>query len=300
MNLGCIWSCHRTNNASSERTGLRATFYYPGGGTYKGFWLNSQHHDYGVKVRKDNLLYNGQWFEGKRHGWGSMDRIMPDGLVKRVYVGQWRDNHRCGEGKGFYKDGNYVGYWKHNKRHGFGIMWYKDGTVYLGEWQADVYHGLGVLFYINGNRYEGHFARGYKNGEGNFFHNHTGQIQKGVWENDIAKASVFQDEFRHQVDRPTPYPIPKCRLARPNTFIHDLFAIYLPNAYKPMLSLKEENMLIFISRLREYCKLEPRRRPNSSYPCSEELLPPPPKEIPFWDMLFPCTCKKRKESLNLT
>lgn len=61
----------------------------------------------------------------------------------------------------------------------------------------------------NGNRYEGHFARGFKNGEGTYYHMHTGQIQKGMWENDVCKVSMVIDEFRNQVDSPTPYPIPK-------------------------------------------------------------------------------------------
>lgn len=61
----------------------------------------------------------------------------------------------------------------------------------------------------NGNRYEGNFARGFKNGEGTFYHVQTGQIQKGMWLDDVCKVSMIQDEYRQQAERPTEYPIPK-------------------------------------------------------------------------------------------
>lgn len=81
------------------------------------------------------------------------------------------------------------------------LLW---SVVYLKIWTR--FH---CLLLENGNRYEGHFARGFKNGEGTYYHMHTGQIQKGMWENDVCKVSMVIDEFRNQVDSPTPYPIPK-------------------------------------------------------------------------------------------
>ena len=63
----------------------------------------------------------------------------------------------------------------------------------------------------NGNYYEGKFKDGLKNGEGIYYHNNTGQVQKGVWIEDICKVSVMQDnETRSQIAlKPTPYPIPE-------------------------------------------------------------------------------------------
>lgn len=66
-----------------------------------------------------------------------------------------------------------------------------------------------MFFLVNGNRYEGYFARGFKSGEGTFYHVMTGQVQKGMWENDICKVSMLQDEYRNQAETPTKYPIPK-------------------------------------------------------------------------------------------
>lgn len=66
----------------------------------------------------------------------------------------------------------------------------------------------------NGNRYEGYFARGFKNGEGTFYHMHRGQIQKGIWQDDVCKTSMVQDEFRQQAQNPTQYPIPSVSESR--------------------------------------------------------------------------------------
>lgn len=142
----CVRSCERKSNTKAESTGWRDTFYYPGGGTYKGYWEISQHHMYGVKTNKKQLKYDGEWLQGKRHGHGTLRRCLPDGTAERIYVGEWRDDMKCGEGKQFYSDGVYYGWWYKNRRHGLGIKWYTDGRLYMGEWEADVHHGLGVLF----------------------------------------------------------------------------------------------------------------------------------------------------------
>lgn len=135
------------NRIKTKSTGWRKTFYYPGGGTYSGYWLNSEHHRYGVKESKNQLIYDGEWRNGKRHGYGMMRRRLCDGTMERIYMGEWCDDMKWGEGKEYYDDGIYYGGWKYNRRHGLGIKWYNNGDLYMGEWQADVHHGLAVLFY---------------------------------------------------------------------------------------------------------------------------------------------------------
>lgn len=145
------------------------------------------------------------------------------------YVGTFKRGCRDGEGQMYYANGVYDGNWKHNKRCGQGIMWFNDGALYLGEWRDDKFHGHGVLvqgmdeiywdwfcfikshFPVNGNRFEGSFVDGKKNGEGIFYHKSSGQVQKGVWVDDVCQCSVMQDhEIRSQLAvQPTPYPIPE-------------------------------------------------------------------------------------------
>lgn len=51
-----------------------------------------------------------------------------------------------------------------------------------------------------------------KHGEGTFYFCRTGQVQKGIWENDICKFSMIQDdEMRARAENPTSFPIPEVR-----------------------------------------------------------------------------------------
>uniref|UniRef100_A0A034WTF3 MORN repeat-containing protein 3 n=1 Tax=Bactrocera dorsalis TaxID=27457 RepID=A0A034WTF3_BACDO len=281
---GCVQTCERKNNIKAESTGVRAAFFYPAGGTYKGYWLRNQHHRYGVKESPKHFIYDGQWCNGKRHGYGTMRYRLPNGTAERLYVGEWRDDMKWGEGKQFFRDGVYYGWWERNRRHGLGVMWYNNGAIYMGEWEADVKHGIGVYFYQNGNRYEGHFARGFKNGEGTYYHMHTGQIQKGMWENDVCKASMVIDEFRNQVDNPTPYPIPKLGLQDPDKFVCQLFQRYIANAFKPTKSFNELICLNFAHKMKSFTRFEPRTILNSKF---------------SFDVKLPCTCKKVEQLVHL-
>ncbi|EDV98455.1 MORN repeat-containing protein 3 isoform X1 [Drosophila grimshawi] len=272
-------------------TGCRATFYYPGGGSYTGYWLCNKHHGWGTKTTAERsaayyankkqpqgqLIYNGHWAQGKRQGCGSMIRKRGTDM-QTVYTGQWYDDMKCGEGKQFYPDGCvYFGCWLRNRRHGLGIQWYGDGSIYVGEWEADFKHGLGIHFYANGNRYEGHFSRGYKNGEGVFYHMHTGQIQKGMWENDNAKTSLMQDERDiRRNDEPTPYPIPRNYLTYPNEIMRELFQRYRPRADLPHRRFNDKVSLEFVHSSRQFASFEERLstptaldlHPNSGYVCT--------------------------------
>ncbi|XP_034668594.1 MORN repeat-containing protein 3 [Drosophila subobscura] len=283
-------------------TGRRATFYFPGGGTYAGYWKFNQHQGWGVKktAKRDakyffdkkqpdgQLVYEGHWVMNKRQGIGSMLRKRGADL-QLIYAGRWYDDMKCGEGKQFYSDGCvYFGNWLRNRRHGLGIQWYGDGGIYVGEWETDFRHGLGVMFYANGNRYEGHFARGYKNGEGVFYHMHTGQIQKGMWENDNAKTSLMQDETlirRH--DTVSAYPIERNYLKYPNEIIRELFQRYKPLGDKPHRRFNDTVTLEFIHHRRQFA-------------CLEESVVSPTNVDLYPSSGFVCTCNCAQIARNDT
>ncbi|XP_017836370.1 MORN repeat-containing protein 3 [Drosophila busckii] len=284
-------------------TGSRFKFYYPAGGTYSGYWKCNQHHGWGVKETaarqasyyagkkqpQGQLIYKGNWVLGKRQGCGTMIRKCGKDM-QTVYTGQWYDDMKCGEGKQFYTDGCvYFGNWLRNRRHGLGIQWYGDGSIYVGEWQTDFKHGLGVLFLANGNRYEGHFARGYKNGEGCFYHMHTGQLQKGMWDNDVAIASVMQDEtlLRRQ-DAVTPYAIPRNYLKYPNQIMRELFQRYSPLADKPRRRFNDSVNLEFVHHQRQFASFD-QRMTNAS---QLDLNPNPP-------YVCTCSCQRHEQEQQI-
>lgn len=242
--------CNRSMKMmESSLNGFRPYLQYPNGAKYIGFWKQNLQQDFGIKILPNNLYYSGQWKGGKRHGWGTLGKRCGNGYAKRIYIGQWRNGFKEGEGKQFYKDGGvYFGYWSGNKRHGFGIMWFADGSLFLGNWMNDMYHGTGILFEVNKDRYEGSFENGLKNGEGKYFHNMSGQLQMGVWVDGICKCSVICDAFRNQAKQPTPYPIPVLYLDNFYQKVQEFFKVYMKEKEQP------PNLFGFCERFQIDCR----------------------------------------------
>lgn len=64
------------------------------------------------------------------------------------------------------------------------------------------------IIQANGNRYEGEWYEGLKFGKGCYYHLHSGQLQTGVWKNDVPSVSLMADiSFRQSALHPTQYPI---------------------------------------------------------------------------------------------
>jgi hypothetical protein len=144
---------------------------------------------YDTMEKKKEVFFGEIYMNIKKEG----TMIYPDG---RVYVGEWKDDKRDGNGKITWADGDvYVGEWKDDKRDGNGKMTYASGDVYEGKWKdgkengpgkytwacpgmpvGDVYegefkdeeyrHGTGKMTYINGDVYVGEWKDNSKNGTG--------------------------------------------------------------------------------------------------------------------------------------
>ena len=84
-------------------------------------------------VSPDGSVYQGDWLDGKRSGYGSWSRA--DGTR---YVGYWEDDKPSGEGIILFADGTtYSGSWKEGKRDGQGTLTYPDGRKLTGLWSAN-------------------------------------------------------------------------------------------------------------------------------------------------------------------
>lgn len=92
-------------------------------------------------------MYEGDWYNDLRHGYGVLSKITENGDVRKVYAGDWKNGRKHGFGSNWYKDGSYYeGTFRENKRDGYGRFWYKCGSgYYQGMWLNDRYHGKGML-----------------------------------------------------------------------------------------------------------------------------------------------------------
>lgn len=134
---------------------------------YFGEIRNGQPHGKGKITYSANdhrKYYEGDWSEGKRHGYGTL--VFNDG---DKYVGNYEDGEWNGYGIYYFADGRrYEGNWLDDKKYGNGTFYWADGDKYVGNFD-DKINGYGIYYYANGNRYEGNWIDGYKQGYGTFY-----------------------------------------------------------------------------------------------------------------------------------
>lgn len=152
-----------------------------------------------MKIQEHDTIYEGEIFEGKRHGRGSL--WFKGG---ERYEGEWKNGEIDGYGVYYDKSGKklYEGHYSKGKREGFGIeyngkarktsgqslfgfdnfekgneSWIKfEGHLKQNEWE-----GIGKLFFVNGDMFYGEFKNNKISGKGTL-HISTGVAVAGIWE----------------------------------------------------------------------------------------------------------------------
>ena len=163
----------------AQKEGIRHAVYDVSGDVYTGEWKNNKKH--GKLILRPHKLscghtyivgkgtqewksrgstYDGDWFEGMRHGFGTYSVRVDDSYAKE-YAGGWKNDKKHvstrdhytwiisflqGYGTNFYSPKKYYeGEWYAGKRSGWGRMYYADGSTYEGEWFDDKQSGKGIL-----------------------------------------------------------------------------------------------------------------------------------------------------------
>ena len=155
---------------------------YENGIYYIGQFENNRPNGKGkLYYNNGNILYEGDFINGKREGFGKYIDKNGD-----VYEGQWLNGKKHGEGKIFYKNGDllYEGDFVKGKKEGKGKYIYKNFNYYIGQWLNDLPDGTGTIYYKNGDiLYEGEFVKGKYEGLGKFIHK-NGNYYIGDFVND--------------------------------------------------------------------------------------------------------------------
>ena len=104
---------------------------------------------------------------------------------KDIYVGNWEDDKKSGQGTMTYNNGNnYKGNWINDKKSGQGTMTYANKDIYVGNWKDDKKSGQGTMTYFELKyTYEGTWKNDLKNGDGIIIINGINLNSK--WHNDI-------------------------------------------------------------------------------------------------------------------
>jgi len=117
----------------------------------------------GVYIYPDGTRYEGDFKDGKRHGFGDGTLIMGGGY-------------------------RYEGYWENDKPHGRGLQTRDNGEIYNGEFQRGKRHGRGEYKWPSGNRHIGEWQNGKKHGRGVHIFADGGLFMREWKENKIVRS----------------------------------------------------------------------------------------------------------------
>jgi junctophilin len=109
---------------------------YKGGGSVRSTISNSSH------ISGDSahsaLTSASQYTDSSNHSFVSQDDIT-DVNVTETYMGEWKNDKRCGFGVSERSDGlKYEGEWYNNKKFGYGVTTFKDGMQEEGKYKNNV------------------------------------------------------------------------------------------------------------------------------------------------------------------
>ncbi|AGO85800.1 Morn repeat domain containing protein [Pandoravirus salinus] len=151
---------------------------------HEGHWHGGHMNGKAFAVRTDGSRYQGDWVDGKYHGYG----VLTDADGRVFYRGQWQRGSACGYGVRSY-DGcdHYAGEWEHGLPNGCGIRTNakpdgSDSTItYRGMFRDGAYTGYGVVQYSHGGRYEGEWQDGRAHGFGTYTSADAKETYCGHW-----------------------------------------------------------------------------------------------------------------------
>ncbi|KAL6100615.1 als2 [Pungitius sinensis] len=138
---------------------------------YNGAWLAGRVHGRGTMKWSDGRTYSGNFKSGQEDGYGEC--LIPDKVLNKpdCYQGQWRDGKIHGFGKYKYASGEvYEGCFCDGQRHGYGMlssgrMAKRSSSVFIGQWVHDKKTGYGVYDDITrGEKYMGLWSEEQRHG----------------------------------------------------------------------------------------------------------------------------------------
>ncbi|BCU03105.1 morn repeat domain [Pandoravirus japonicus] len=168
----------------------------------EGYWRGGLMHGTGFAVRTDGSRYEGDWVDGKYHGYG----ILTDGSGCVFYRGRWQQGSAHGYGVRSDDRCCFVGEWEHGLPNGYGTCadTKPDGGnrgTYRGMFRDGTYSGYGIVEYNQGDRYEGEWQDGRAHGLGTYTSADAKETYRGHWErgrHDGFGVLVYREGHRYE------------------------------------------------------------------------------------------------------
>lgn len=163
-----------------ERHGY-GSMHYASGEVHSGDFERDLRHGKGTLQHPDGSVYRGEWKWGEIVGEGKGAMPSEDGSGK--YVGAWYNGQRHGRGTMISEEGDsYDGEWYEDMMHGHGCFTANNGDIYTGTFIRGEMEGIGTMQWMKrGDRYEGQWSNNCMNGEGIFYSGLDGSLYRGLF-----------------------------------------------------------------------------------------------------------------------
>ena len=115
----------------------------------------------------------------------------------------------------------YIGEFQDNRRHGQGTLAFDDGRQYVGNWKDDKFNGQGMETYPSGNKYIGEFKNNKKHGQGTLTFANGNAALVGMWKENTLQA------VKHQKQKPVKTTKNLVKKASDPNIKHGLSLLYL-------------------------------------------------------------------------
>jgi hypothetical protein len=123
---------------------------------------------------KGELIYEGEFKDGYRHGTGTLYDEDKNGNMRLFYEGDFKKGIRDGTGKEYVENSVYTGPFLNDERNGTGKIAEisnPDEIRFEGEFRNGLKHGHGKEYYIGGNvLYDGEYYNNQRHGYGQIYH----------------------------------------------------------------------------------------------------------------------------------
>ncbi|XP_051937383.1 alsin-like isoform X1 [Hippocampus zosterae] len=138
-------------------------------GCYQGQWRDGKIHGFGIYRYATGEVYEGCFNDGQRHGYGMLRSGKMDKTSSGVFIGQWVCDKRTGYGVSddITRGEKYMGMWLDDERHGSAVVVTQYGVYFEGNFRENKMSGPGLLVSDDDTAFHGEFSEDWTaNGKG--------------------------------------------------------------------------------------------------------------------------------------
>ncbi|KAM9710020.1 alsin-like isoform 2-T2 [Menidia menidia] len=137
--------------------------------SYQGQWKEGKIHGFGKYKYASGEVYEGCFWDGQRHGYGMLSSGKLAKTSSSVFIGHWVQDKKTGYGvhDDITRGEKYMGLWLDDQRHGAAVVVTQYGVYFEGTFRENKMAGPGLLVSEDDTRFHGDFSDDWSiNGKG--------------------------------------------------------------------------------------------------------------------------------------